>query len=55
MRNLKKLTDDEVKDLLSANPQAAQIFESLRAYVPAEKYSALFHSNDNSYEKKNYV
>ena len=35
------LTDQEVKDLLASNPQAAQIFESLRAYIPAEKYSAI--------------
>lgn len=51
MKILQKLTDDEVKDLIASNPQAAQIFESLRNYIPAEKYTALFHSNDNSYEK----
>lgn len=44
MRKLKKLSDEEVKDLLVSNPQAAQIFESLRAYVPAEKYSAIHSS-----------
>lgn len=44
MRNLKKLTDDEVKDLIASNPQAMQIFESLRAYIPAEKYSTIHSS-----------
>lgn len=45
MRKLKKLSDDEVKNLISSDPQAAQIFESLRAYVPAEKYCAIRRDN----------
>lgn len=44
MRKLKHLSDDEVKDLVRTNPQVAQIFESLRAYIPAEKYSTIHSS-----------